>query len=272
MPELTEQCFDALSHAAVQLSLLRHVSPRHQQQLVFLCQQLGKVRPFVAQIRQQYATSDCLRQFRRRAAIIQVARSQHRVNNAAIDVAQGVQFEAKEPTCTALAEISPFIAQQAHATRANGFTDGDRLGINQVKLATTREAGRFKQPTDERREPMQVSQPLLIRTKLRKGRGKVISNEMIGLFEGSDAEVALHQSNGDNFCICKSRLVIGRTTPVGQRDVGLKEVINEAVDFGHMIYNGRQMGRPPSVRLSLQLHSIHSRNYGDPAFQLNTQV
>jgi hypothetical protein len=38
---------------------------------------------------------------------------------------------------------------------------------------------------------------------------------------------------------------------VRQASVGFEEIIDEAVDVSHLIYNGRQMGRPPSVRLSV---------------------
>src|SRR5215212_10135294 len=97
---------------------------------------------------------------------------------------------------------------------------------------------------------MQASDPLLIRAKLRESRSKVIGDQLVSLFERGNTEEALHQADGDDFGIGKSWRGIGRTAPVCQRSVGFKEVINKAVDFGHLVYNGRQMGRPPSVEMS----------------------
>ena len=277
MPKLTEQSFDPLPHAAVQLSLLRYLSSRDQQQLVFLYQQLSQLRPVVAQIRQHYASIDCLRQFTSRASIIEIARSQHRVNDATVDVAQCVQFKTKEPARAGFAKIRSGFTQQTDSPVLNDFANRNGLGIQQLKSASAEKTSRDKHPTDDWTEAMQASNPLLVRRKLREGRGKVGSNEFIILLERSHAEIALHQGNGDDFRIRESGLMIGRGSPMrqsGMRFSGMrfKGVINKAVEISHLVYNGRQMGRPPSDRLSLQLHSIHSRNYGDPAFQLNTRV
>jgi hypothetical protein len=32
--------------------------------------------------------------------------------------------------------------------------------------------------------------------------------------------------------------------------MSVKEIIDKAVDFGHLVYNGSQWGRPPGARLS----------------------
>ena len=37
---------------------------------------------------------------------------------------------------------------------------------------------------------------------------------------------------------------------MGQAGVGFEEVINEDVGLSHLIYNGSQLGRPPSVEMS----------------------
>lgn len=272
MPKLTEQRFHSLPHAAVQLPLVRHISPRDQQHLTLLGQQFSQLRPIVAQIRKHYSPINRFGQLRSWPTIIKIARRQYRIHNAAIDVAQRVQFKAEEPTGTTFTEISAFITKQTHSSVTNGFTDRNRLGIHQVESASAEKTSRDKQPTDEWAKAMQASNPLLVRTKLREGRGKVGSNKLISLLEGSHAEVALHQGDGDDFRIGEGGLMIGRTSPVCQAGMRLKEVINKAEDVSHLVYNGGQMGRPPSDRLSLRLHSIHSRNYGDPLFQLNTQV
>ena len=86
MPKLTEQRFDTLPYAAVQLSLFRYIPPRDQQQLTLL----GKLRPIITQVGQYDSTIDCFRQVRGWPAIIEITRRQHRINNAAIDVAQRV--------------------------------------------------------------------------------------------------------------------------------------------------------------------------------------
>lgn len=249
MPKLTEQRFNPLPHAAVQFAFVRHVPPRDQQQVVLFSQQLGQLRPVLAQIRQHQAPINGLCQFRSRAPVIDIASRQDRINNAAIQIAQGVQFETKEPASTGFTKVGPLITQQAHPPVTNGFTDGDRLGIQQVESASAEQSSRDQQPTDDRAETMQALKPLLVGAKFRESRSKIIGDKVIGLFERSDAEKTLHQANGDNFRIGKGWRGIGRAAPVGQPGVGFKEVINEAVDVSHLIYNGRQMGRPPGVEM-----------------------
>ena len=250
MPKLREQRLNPLTHTTVQLSLVGHLSPRYQQQPVFFRKHIGKLRPVIAKVGQHHTAHNRFRQFRCRAAVIEIARSQDRIDNATVDVAQRVQFEAKKPARTAFAKISAFVAQQSHSAMTNGFADRDGLGVHQVKSTTAQKVSRLKQSADNRREAMQAGEPLLIRTMLGESRGKVIGNQLVSLFERSNTKKALHQADGDDFGISKSRRGIGRAAPVGQPGVRFKEVINEAVDFGHLVYNGRQMGRPPSVEMS----------------------
>lgn len=51
-----------------------------------------------------------------------------------------------------------------------------------------------------------------------------------------------------------------------------KEVTNKDVGLSHLIYDVSQLGRPPNVGMSMQLHSIHLGNCGDPSFQPHTEV
>src|SRR5205085_3095199 len=60
-----------------------------------------------------------------------------------------------------------------------------------------------------------------------------------------------HQTDGDDLRIREGRRGIGRAAPTGQPGMGFEEVINKAIDFRHLVYNGRQMARPPSVRLGV---------------------
>ncbi len=120
----------------------------------------------------------------------------------------------------------------------------------QVKLASACDTSRLKETTYKRTESVQAGNPLLIRTKLRESRSKVIADKRISLLERIYSETALHQSDSNNFGIRESRLVIRRGSPMRQLSMGFKEVINKDVDLSHLIYNGRQMGRPPSAGLS----------------------
>lgn len=251
MPKLTEQRLNALPHAAVQLSLVGYILPRDQQQLVLLGQHLGKLWPAITQVSQHHATIKGFGQLRSRSAIIKIARRQHRINDAAIDVAQRVQFEAKEPARTTFAKVSAFIAQQPHSAMSNGLADRDGLGVNQVESAVSHKTGRLEQSANERAEAMQASKPLLIRTKPGESRDKIIGNQSVSLFERSNTKKALHQANSDDFRVGEGWCGIVRAAPVSQARVDFEEVINEAVDFSHLVYNGRQMGRPPGVRLSV---------------------
>lgn len=272
MPQLAEQRLHALPHAAVQGPFVGHVSSRHQQQVIFFGQHLGKLRPAVTQVSQHHAASHRFGQFRPWPAIIEIPRRQPRVHDTTIAVAQGVEFEAKEPAGTALAEVSTLVAQQAHSPVTNGFADRDGFGINQVEAAVTQQASRLKQSADDRTEAMQPLQPLLIRAKRRESGDKVIGNQSVSLFERGDAEETLHQADGDDFRIREGWRRIGRAAPMGQPGMSFEEIINEAVDVSHLVYNGRQMGRPPSVEMSFATSFYTLRNDGDPAFQLNTQV
>ena len=131
----------------------------------------------------------------------------------------------------------------------NSFTDRDGLRVNQVESTTAQKASRFEQPTDERRELVQASKPLLVRTESRKSGSKIPGDKVIGLFERSDTEKALHQADSDYFRIREEGRSVWRATPVRQARVGFEEVIDEAEDVSHLVYNGRQMGRPPSVEI-----------------------
>jgi hypothetical protein len=256
----------------MQFALVGHVPPRDQQQFVLFSHQLGQLRPVITEVSQNHAAVNGVGQFRSRPAIIEIARCQHLIHNATVDVAQGMQLEAKEPASTALAKISALISEQSHSSVTNGFADRDGFGINQVKATAPQKTSRLKQSADDRREAMQACQPLLISAKLWEGGSKVLGDELIGLFERGDAEKTLHQADGDDFRISERGHGIGRTAPVGQAGVGFEEVINEAVDVSHLVYNGRQMGRPPSVEMWFAPSFYTLRSYGDPTFQLNTQV
>lgn len=272
MPKLTKQRLYPLSHAAVQFSLFLYIAPPDQQHFLFLTQHLKQLWPTVSQISKHHSTIYNFTQFWRCNSVIYVTRTQYRINDAAIDVSQNVQFEPEKPSCTAFAKISSFISQQPHSSVTDGFADWNRLGIYKVKTASASKPGRLKDATNYGSQSMKASNPLLIGAKFGKGRSKVIGNNLISFLERCNTEMRLHQSYGDDFCIGKIGMMIRGASPVSERGMSLKEVINKAEDMSHMIYNGSQVGRPPSVRLSLQLNSIHFWNYGDPAFQLNTQV
>lgn len=120
-----------MPHAAVKLSLLWHIPPPDKQQFSLLGQHLGKLWSVVAQVCQYNATINGFGQLRSRSTVIKIARRQHRIHDAAIDVAQGVQFEAKEPARTALAKVSTFLAQQPHSAMSMALQTG--RGLESIK-------------------------------------------------------------------------------------------------------------------------------------------
>ncbi len=250
MPKLRKQSFYPLSHTALKLSLLWHIFACYQQQLCLLGKHLSQLWPRIPQISKQYSSIYRLSQFKGWASIIYIPRSQNSLNDTSVDVAQSMQLKAEEPPCTGLAKVTTLLPEQAHATVTNWLTNGNRFGICLVKLASACDTSRLKETTYKRTESVQAGNPLLIRTKLRESRSKVIADKRISLLERIYSETALHQSDSNNFGIRESRLVIRRGSPMRQLSMGFKEVINKDVDLSHLIYNGRQMGRPPSAGLS----------------------
>ena len=94
---------------------------------------------------------------------------------------------------------------------------------------------------------VQPLKPLLIGAKPWEGRGEVAGDEFVGLLEGSDAEETLHEADGDDFGIGEGGRGVRRGAPSREGGRFVEEVINEAEDVGHLVYNGSQRGRPPSV-------------------------
>lgn len=72
-------------------------------------------------------------QINRRITVVAAACRQHRSDYLPVDVEDGVQLEAEEPSLARLAKISACLTQRAYAAVTNGVADRDGLGIYQVK-------------------------------------------------------------------------------------------------------------------------------------------
>jgi hypothetical protein len=249
MPKLREQRFNPLTHTAVKFSLFGHIPARYQQQFTLICKQLSELWSFIAQISKQYPSIYRLSQFKGWISIIDIAGSQNSIHNAPVDITQGVELKAEEPPRASFAKVCPIFSEQSHTTVTNRLTDRDGLGISKVESDPTSKASRLKQPAYDRTEPVQASNPLLIRTDEREGRSIVIVDKIIGLLERIYSDTALHQGNCNDLSISEGWFIIRRTPPMSQTRMCFKEVIDKAVDLSHLIYNGSQMGRPPGVEM-----------------------
>lgn len=94
----------------------------------------------------------------------------------------------------------------------NGFTDRYRLGVNRIKreseavIATSR----FDHRSDQIAEPVKARDPLLVGAESRESIREVKADESVGLFERSDSESRLHQSDRQYLSISESRLRVRR--------------------------------------------------------------
>jgi hypothetical protein len=262
IPQLRKGGFDSLSHRADQSRILRRIGPRDDQYLRFLGQQLGQLWASVSQISQDHAALDEPQQRQGRVAIITVGWGQHRPFAAAVNVAQQMQLKAKEPAGAALAEISALFAQISDPAVAKGFAQTDRLGINQIQAQSAALTSRMEEMTDQVRQVVEAAQPFLIRTEQWESAWVIAGNELVSLFEGGDAKAALHQRDGDDLGIRESRQAMVGSPPISQLRMDLKEIIHEAVDFGHLVYTRSHGGHPPGARFRFLTQSYTPLGFG----------
>jgi len=205
-----------------------------------------------------------------RFSVSQVSRSQGCRNDPAFYVDQHVHLEAEEPSGAGLAEVRPLISKQPHDTMTNGLTDRDRLGVYGVKREAepVTESGGLNHLSDNLAQPMKACDPLLVGAESRESLGEVKANEAVSLLERSDSESRLHQSDSQYLGISESRIGVRRRAPSGPARVGFEVIIDEAIDFSHLIYNGSQ-------RVVLLVQSFSSKLFytlDGPLFQLKTHV
>jgi hypothetical protein len=102
-------------------------------------------------------------------------------------------------------------------------------------LVVSNSAGVGEQITDDCGERVQSRQPLLVSDQMRESRGVITSQQEVSLLQRGDAKAALHQRDGDDLGIREGGRFVGRTPPLCQPRVGFQVVINEAVDFRHLV-------------------------------------
>ena len=250
MTQLREKRLYRLPHSAHQPFLRSGSLPCQHKQVGLPLQRLARLVSAIGLIGCQYA-SVCLR--RKPDAcfpIGYVSRRQCRRDDLALYVDQHVQLVAEEPPGAGLSEVCPLISEQSHHPMTDGLTDRDRFRVNRIyrEAEAVTAPGRFDHLPDQIREAMKASDPLLVRAHAREGCGEVVADEPVSLFEGSDTQRRLHQGEGDNLSVSESRLGIRRRAPGGPPRVSFEVVVNEAIDFSHLIYNGSQGGRPPGAK------------------------
>ena len=95
--------------------------------------------------------------------------------------------------------------------------------------------GSRERAADRDGERVQPLHPLLVGAEAREGRPPVPPHQLVSFLERRAAESVLQQGDGDDFRIGEAGPAVRRTPPARPRGVGLEVVINEAVDFGHLM-------------------------------------
>src|SRR5262249_29979627 len=248
-PELRESCFNSLADRTDQGTQITGIGRSQQQQFSLFHQPLAEVFAAITQIGQTKTTLNAPGQGQGRIAIIGVGRCQQRTHNQALMIDNGVELEAEEPALLGLAEISTGFTQQSHASVPQKMTDWNRLAIHQVKsLRSTGLRTVENQTTDEWCQGVQPCDPLLVRTQTRKGSTGISDHQLVGAFQSGALERALHQGDGDHFCVAKPGLAIVRLPQASGLRVFLQVLIHVVVDFCQLVIYAQFHGRSPFFR------------------------
>ena len=250
MTQLREKRLYRLSHSAHQPLLWPGSLPRQHKHFGLSFHRLARLFSAVGLICRQYPSVCRRSKPDARFPVGYIGRGQHRSDDLPFYVDQHMQLEAEEPSGAGLAEVRPFIPKQPHHPVTNRLTDWYRLGVNSIKreAESVTAASRFDHRSDQITEPVKARDPLLIRAELRESLREVEADEAISLFERGDSESRLHQSDGQYLSVSESRPTVMRRAPACSLRVSFEVVVDEAVDFSHLVkYRSSQKGRPPGV-------------------------
>ena len=250
MIKLSQKHLYPLTDTTEHLLVLWHIPSCDHQQLGFIRKRIHRLRAAISRISQQNASICHQAQINRCVTVVTVASCQHRCDYLPVDIEEGVQLEAEEPPLARLAKISACLTQRAHAAVTNGLADRDGLGIYQVKreFEPISSPGRLNQMADDVTQLMKAGDPLFVRAESGESWSKVVTDNLIRLLQGGYPETTLHQADSNDFGVCENGLGVRRMPPSGQLRMSFKEIINEAIDLSHLIYNGSQAGRPPGAK------------------------
>lgn len=108
--------------------------PGNQQHLGLFRQSGSTLGAAIPQIPQGHSPGYGLDQGQGGAAIIVIPWRQDNIEHQAINVAQQMELEAKEPPFTALLKVCPFIAQQPHPSMADRLAKWNTFAVNQIQV------------------------------------------------------------------------------------------------------------------------------------------
>ena len=260
VPQLRECCLDALAQTTDEWATPARLLWCDEQHLGFLRQQGCQWSTSIATITQHNAAINCLRKCSGHISLIRVGWRQRTAQHFSRLSCDDMQLEAEIPARRRFTEISPVFSQQSHTSMPDRFADRNRLGIHQIKrcrLEITATCG-FNQLPNKRREQMQPMEPLFVRAQPRKGAAKVRLHEQVSALQGGAAEGALQKRNGQDFGIGESRTGMRRASPVSAARMGFEKIINEDVDFCHLMFYAAHGRCPPAGGDKVsQLHSTH---------------
>src|SRR6266581_421608 len=236
-PQLTEGRLNPLPHLTEQELLRRGAVPRNQQHLCVLRQAGSTLGATIPQVAEGDPALDALDQSQRRVSVIPGAGRQDQVQDASVDVPQHVQLEAKEPSLASFAKVRALVPQQPYPPVPDRLTEGNGLTVNQIQSGGCQgvATGGAQQLPHQRAQVMQAADPLFVRGQLGESCPPILRHQAIGLLEGGHFEDASQQGHGQHFSVAELRLGVGRPTPLGQARMAFAELIDKAVDRGHVV-------------------------------------
>lgn len=137
-PQLTKGGFHPLAHLTEDEAVGRGLVPSNQQHVGLVSQVRRTLWSAIAQVTQGDASVDCLDQGQSGGAVIPIARRQDDIEDAARNMAQEVEFEAKEPPLTGFPKVRSLVAQQAHPAVADRQAERQGFAVEHVQPSCAR--------------------------------------------------------------------------------------------------------------------------------------
>src|SRR5215207_1573561 len=133
MPQLRETGLNRLPYLREQELLCRRIRACDEQDLSLLLKQGSGRLASIAQVSERHSTVARFAQREQRVTVIYRAGRQHEIEKASRNMAQTVQFEAKEPTLRSFPEACAILPHQTHSPMSQRVAQRNRLGINQIE-------------------------------------------------------------------------------------------------------------------------------------------